>query len=58
MFIAHRAGEKKAFVLIVCATLGHCAGLSGAEVISFIVAGRELHFGLVPNHSPMLKTIP
>lgn len=33
-----RASEKKAFLLTVCAALGHCAGLAGAETISFIVA--------------------
>lgn len=33
-----RAGEKKAFVLTICAALGHCAALAGTKAISFIIA--------------------
>lgn len=55
MFIA-RISEQVRKALF-CAALGHCAGLAGAEVISFIVAGMELCFGLALNCSPMLTTI-
>lgn len=43
MFIVHISEQvrKAAFILTICATLGHCAGLAGAEVISFIVPGRK-----------------
>lgn len=59
MFIAHISEQvRKRLLFLLSVLLQAIVGLAEAEVISFIAAGKELHFGLVPNHSPLLTTIP